>query len=301
MPAWWQTANDPLLYALIAQGLERNPEAACALAALQESDARAARHARQIGAKLGRLLQPHSSTNDPDERTQRAGKVAARRIALARQIALAYIEVRRLQQGTASQAAFHDQYADNAQIAEFRRQAGLVPAIDGALASSQADVAQGGLEFARTRLDDAIAALGVLVGEPPQPLAARLGSVGNVPDLQGDPMAGSAADDPMRAKLQQAALRETQLAQALEKSRRTVKDARIAYREGAATFATLYVAEAAALAMELTLTDARAAHAALIVDVWSPKDVGWARHGLEPGLPTKLATPAAATGVTPCD
>lgn len=300
-PAWWQTANDPLLAALITQGLERNPQSACALAALQDSDARAARHARQIGAKLGRLLQPRSSTSDSAQRAQRADQVAARRIAVAREIVLAYIEVRRLQQRVRSQTAFRDQYADNAQIAEFRRQAGLVPAIDGSLASSQTEIAQGGMDFASTRLDDAIAALGVLVGEAPLTLAPRLGVGGNLPELQGDPLADSAADDPMRGRLEHAALREKQLAQALEKSRHTVTDARIAYREGAATFATLYVAEAAALAMELALTDARAAHLALIVEVWSSNNADWARQGLEPRLPVAPDPTAPASGVTPCD
>ncbi|WP_404479583.1 RND transporter [Novosphingobium sp. BL-52-GroH] len=283
-PAWWREAGDPVLAALVQQGLDSSQEIACRVSSLRQYDREVAEDARRIGVRLGRLLGDKRVRPDPEAREQRMDRVAARRARLARQIALAYVEVRRLQQDIALRNALRDQYKDNAEVAQFRREAGLAPAIDGALARSQDETARGELGFAQGRLADAIAELARLLGDTAESLAGKLGTPGAIPDPPVDPLAIASPEDPRRAALADGVLREARLAQALEEARRTVRDARAAYRQGAAGFSTLYVAEAAATAVDLALVDARAARVTATLDLWSGQDAGWSREGLDPLL-----------------
>jgi outer membrane protein TolC len=301
-PAWWREAGDPVLATLIQQGIDYSPEVACRVAALRQYDRRTAEEARHIGARLGRLLGDKSARPDPQAREERVDRVATRRARLARQVALAYIEVRRLQQDTALRGALREQYKDNAEVAQFRREAGLASAIDGALARSQDETAQGELGFAQGRLQDAMAELARLVGDTPEALAAKLGAPGAIPDPPVDPLSVAPPEDPRRAALADDVLREARLAQALEEARRTVRDARGAYRQGVGSFSTLYVAEAAATAVDLALVDARAGRVTATLDLWAGQDAGWARDGLTPVVaPDPLAKDATITVTAACE
>ncbi|MEZ0132153.1 MULTISPECIES: RND transporter [Novosphingobium] len=301
-PAWWREAGDPVLATLIQQGLDTSPEVICRIASLRQYDYQTEHDAKRIGAKLGRLFGDKSVNADPQIRTEKVDRVSARRERLARQIALTYVEVRRLQKDVALRGNLRAQYKDNAEVAQFRREAGLVPAIDGSLARSQDETAQGELGFAQGRLDQAIAELARLVGDQPDALAAKLGTPGTLPDPAVDPLASAAPENPQRAVLADAVLREARLTQALEESRRSVRDARTAYREGAGAFSTLYVTEAAALAVELALADARAARVTATLDLWSGQDGSWAREGLAPVVaPDPSATGPTITVTAGCD
>lgn len=301
-PAWWKEAGDPVLSNLVEQGLDSNLELACRISALRRYDEEAEKDARRIGTRLGRLLGDKSVQPAPHGRDDRVERVVTRRARLARQIALAYVDVRRLQQDVAMRSDLRGQYKDNAEVAQFRREAGLAPAIDGSLARSQDEIAQGELGFAQGRLEDAMAELARLVGDKPEVLASRLGAPAPIPDPPVDPLSIAPPEDPRRAALADGVLREARLAQALEESRRTVKDARNAYRGGAGGFATLYVAEAAATAVDLALLDARAGRVTATLDLWSGQDQSWAHEGLAPVVAASpAATDEAITVTSGCD
>lgn len=299
---WWREAGDPVLATLIQQGLDTSPEITCRIASLRQYDHQVAQDAKHIGARLGRLFGDRSVRADPAVRDAKVERVSSRRERLAMQIARAYVDVRRLQQDVALRASLRDQYKDNAEVAQFRREAGLTSAIDGSLARSQDETARGELGFAQGRLDSAMADLARLVGDKPDALAARLGSPGAIPDPPVDPLTLAAPEDPRRAVLADTVLREARLAQSLAETRRTARDARTAYREGAGSFATLYVAEAAAVAVDLALIDARAGRVSATLDLWSGKDEGWAREGLAPVVaPDPSATGPTITVTAACD
>src|SRR3546814_20192222 len=76
---------------------------------------------------------------------------AEHRAQLAAEIAKAYIEVRRLQEVLALREALQSQYAGNAEIAAFRREAGLVSGIDAGLAGSLLTINATGLDTTRLR------------------------------------------------------------------------------------------------------------------------------------------------------
>lgn len=285
--AWWRKAGDPVLAALIEQGLAADREAACGLARLHARDRTAA--AKNFGATLKRLFSSKDAgSRDQATREAAVGHLAERRSRIAQDIALAYVELRRLQQIHTLRAAVLDQYKDNAQIAEFRRQAGLVSAIDGALAAAQDDTARAELGYVDGRLQDALAALAHAVGAEPAGVAAQVGITAPLPSALLDGLAAQTDNG-----------REARLDEALEAARRAAKDARSAYREGAGNFTTLYVAEAAALSVEQALADARAQRAAATIRQWSARDEGWARADI--ALPAAPDMPAASSEMADCD
>lgn len=289
---WWHQAGDPVLAGLIEQGMAANPELTCRIAVLHEQDREDAASAKTWGATLKRLFAKDAIAREQAERDTRVRRLADRRVQLAQRIALAYIEVRRLQQIHALRAGVLGQYSDNADIAEFRRQAGLVPAVDSALARSQDETARAELGYTDGRLNDAIAALAQLVGEEPGALVSRVGETGALPAALDD--AGAMTAD---------AEREKNLATALDAARRTAKDARTAYREGAGDFATLYVAEVAVLSLEQAQVDVRAERAAGTIRQWSAQSDDWARSDIERPVPPPAtsAPPAKDSHAGDCD
>lgn len=279
--AWWRETGDPVLATLVEQGLAANPEMTCSLAVFLRAETKAQADSRSFGRRLGQLLGTKPDPAVQAAHDARVLRIVGRRTSLAERIALAYVDLRRLQVRAALRGAVIEQYKDNAEIAEFRRQAGLVPAIDGALARSQDEVAHGELGLAEDRVNEAIMTLAQLVAQDPAVLAGQLAGHAALPEPGGDPLASLTGDDPRRAVLADAVLRETRLSQALDRARTTARDARNAYREGAGNFATLYVAEVAALSVEQALTDARAERIAATIRLWSTQQDGWARADLD--------------------
>jgi outer membrane protein TolC len=283
-PEWWRKAGDPVLTTLVRRGLDHSQQIACRVARLRHHDFQDAQKTKRIGAALGRLLgASQRASTDARARTheEQVQRVVVQRVRVARQIALAYVEVRRLQEEVALRRGWRDQYKDNAEVAVFRREAGLVSAIDGALARSQNQAAQGELDFAERRLNDAMSQLADLIGDAPDALAGKLGPPGTVTDYPVDTLATAGPEDPRRVALADDILREARLTQALKEARQTVRDARGAYRQGAGEFATLYAAEAAFTAMNLALVNARASRMMGTLDLLSGQDAAWARQGLE--------------------
>jgi outer membrane protein TolC len=309
-PEWWRKAGDPVLASIVTQGLDASEEITCRIDGLRHHDYQAAQETKRIGATLGRLLgadQKAKSDARALAHQDRVQRIVARRIRLARQIALSYVEVRRLQQEVALRKSLRSQHKDNAEVAQFRREAGLVSAIDGALARSQDQAAQGELDYAQGRLDEAISQLAGLVGETREALVGKLGTSGQMPDLPAGPaltdaheaaLAGATSTDPTLADNLK---REARLTQALDQARRTVRDARGAYRQGAGDYATLYVAEAAVTAVSLALVNARAARVTRTLESWSAQDTAWARSGLDPVVTAPPGPSGTITVVADCD
>lgn len=184
---WWKQASDPLLADLIARGIAADHDLAChaaRLAAQAEQDASAD---RRLTGKMRKLV-------GADQALSRAAALRADQYAYAQAraeraatVALAYVEVRRLQKVLVLRTERLDQFRDNAAIAEFRRQAGLVTAIDGGIGSSMAGVADADLAATRARFDRARTELARQVGMDDAALLAVLGETGDVPDLGRDP------------------------------------------------------------------------------------------------------------------
>jgi hypothetical protein len=297
---WWQQAGDPFLGVFVKQGLESNEEIACRVSGLRYHDILEARETRRFGARLGKLLGADQQAKvDARARTRedRVQRVVARRIRVSRQIALAYVEVRRLQQEIALRSGLRDQYKDNVEVAQFRREAGLVSAIDGALARSQDEAAQGELDYAQSRLNNAIDQLARLIGDTPEALARKLEAPGSTIDA----LAAAIPTDGPYAVLMDNVQREARLAKALDAARRTVRDAREAYRRGAGEYTTLYVAETAVTAVDLALRNAKASRVTAALELWSGQDAAWARNGLDPVANEAPARDATITVMADCD
>lgn len=294
---WWHGSDDPLLSRLIGRGLDALSDRDCDIAALRE---RAASKGT-LGARLKRLFEPAVVKRDKERRGALLSRAARRRAAAAERIALAYLEVRRLEDIRALRAGLLAQYADNAEIAEFRRQAGLVPAIDGAITATQDETARAELGRTEGRMRDALVLLAELTDEGPAVLAGQMVEASTRPY----PLAAAKAEDSSGTAAGQAPKpgHAVALTDALKVARRAVADARLAYREGAGSLATLYVAEAAALSVETALIDARADAAAEEIRQASARSRLWAAGDVERMAlaPEPVPAPEPAEDDSACD
>lgn len=330
---WWDAAHDALLSDLIEQGLHHDADLQCRGDALALRAQAAQNH--KIKARLARLVGPHDTPEDLDADIY---VMVRAREALAVRIALAYIDVRRWQERLALREAALAPLRDNGEIARFRREAGLVPALDGDMADVITGLDESSVAAAQGHLDDAIAALSRLTGITGETLKESLKAGARLPDL--DVTADEAPRDlshradvkalqlrlaahmahlkwtqdkldhqlaetsepapPEIAQWRTATTRAlaeiTQASEALDTARarlapiarsmalalRAQSDARLAYRAGTESFATLYVAEGAALAAQERQIDARAALAGTTVALWHAQGLGWNAAALTP-------------------
>ncbi len=242
---WWRAAGDPLLARLIDDGLGSDPRLRRKAAALARAETRARTWRYRVDAWFGTLVGVRPENLDD----------AALRLARARQrkaaaVALDYVTVRRLQAELNLRRAFQKQFGDDSRIAHWRREAGLVSAVDGGLAASLIGVNDDALGATAADLAAARAALARSTGVAGADLDRLLGDAGPIPDLPIG--AGAAAPQSQRT----AALRSVE-----RDAERTATDARDAYRLGTGDFATVYVAESAVLHVRQAAIAARAARA----------------------------------------
>ncbi|WP_231634614.1 MULTISPECIES: TolC family protein [Novosphingobium] len=353
-PLWWQTAGDPVLADLVERGLKANPSLVCDSLSLQARELQADAAARKLGSRIQRLFNASAKNADEAASQARAYRYADRRAHVAADIAVAYFEVRRLQEVFDLRAKMLAQFNDNAEIAGFRREAGLAPGLDTGLAGSLVSVTQSDLDASRERLEAAKRELARLTGMELEGLATALGDEGQVPDIaanvagttrlsvahradllalensliadmtrqkvtqedldavlsgdtetapadspaalavakyreaQRDAFAGMTRD---REAVAAAAARQAKLEKSGRSARMTAKDARLAYRSGTGDFSTVYVAEAAALAVEEARIRARADLATASIRLWTAQGRGWSE--------ADLAAPAPGVGVLP--
>lgn len=209
---WWRQSGDGLLDEMIAQALAAMPPV-CSPAP----------HGIRGGI---RSVLHHQSA---EKRHAQAAERAAQRLQKAEAVAQAYLRLRSWQERLAARHAMLAPWADNAEIAHFRREAGLVPALDEDMASVMVGLNSVDEDGARAGLERALGDLARLTGQDAASLRARLDKTSPMP--LGNGPAAKADADALLAKAEAAAA-----------------NARIAYRGGAAGYATLYVAEANALA-----------------------------------------------------
>lgn len=336
---WWKEAGDPLLAQLIEQGLAHDPALACQAHALARRNTIATAHS--IKARLNRMVAPRDGAA---MRLSDAYDLAQIRSRRAANIALAYIEARRWQARIALRAQALAPLRDNAEIARFRREAGLVAALDGDMADVMTRLETTNVDTARGALAEAIARLSTLTGALPEDLRVLLGPDGTPPmftatpggedvshradllaleirltaDLARHRITQDAIDAQLKAPdtatpaitrwikaqkqasaewheaaeaLTTATTRLAPLARTQALADRAAGDARLAYRNGAGSFATLYVAEAAALAGRERRVDTQAALAGATVALWSAQGQGWQPSDLKPAI-----NPTADTG-----
>ncbi|HZU65486.1 MAG TPA: TolC family protein, partial [Novosphingobium sp.] len=338
---WWQQAGDGPLAAVVGHALAANPALRCRAAGLAASQ----RHASQsLGARLARAFGARrlDTPRTPPPADEEA--YATARMATALSVGLAYVDLRLAQERLALREAAIAPLKDNREIARFRREAGLVSAVDADLAGTMVDLNEDALAGARAARDAALARLAALAGMSSADLAAAMGPVGpssHVPGWQAAPAprpftpapdaradiaalalrlgAGlaaahvapadiaaaraPAAHGKPSARQRQAAAALAQLRQAegaataelqaadaallgarqraavlagrLPGTARALADVRLGYRSGTETFATLYVAEGAALALAEAEAEARAGAARAALGWWQAQALGW--------------------------
>lgn len=235
---WWHQSGDALLDEMVAQALSALPPVCAAPERGIRGGIRAVLH-RQSAEK--RRAQEH------ERRVQRLQKAEA--------VARAYLRLRAWADRLAARHAMLAPWADNAEIARFRREAGLVPALDEDMAGVMVGLNATDEEAARAGLERALGDLARLTGQDGAALRARLDKTSAMPI--GNP----APQTPLLAQAEAA-----------------LTNARIAYRGGAAGFATLYVAEANALAAREAQIMANHTAALATIRQWSEKAMAEEAH-----------------------
>jgi outer membrane protein, multidrug efflux system len=214
---WWNQFGDPDLTRLEEAGLAANLDIAQALSRLRQvretlAQARSAAvptvsasggysRTQAIAAPAGSRLSGDSLTSAADAAYQvdlfggrsraieaaRADSEASRfdyaAVALTVQstIASTYLQVRLLQTNLANAQEARGNQADNLQIADWRRQAGLIGQLDVDLARTQLAQTTATIPQIESSLSQAIAGLGVLLGRDPGALRAELGPAHPIP------------------------------------------------------------------------------------------------------------------------
>jgi len=294
---WWDHSGDAALDHLVGDGAA---PLACARA-----QGNVLRRAVRIihGARAGRA-----------EAVAQSWERAGQRLERAQAIALAYARARawqtRLEQRLASPAMLKD----NAEIAHFRREAGLVPGLDEDMAGIMLGLNGAAVDAARVELAAAIADLARVSGQdqaalgqmleqtPAMGLAILPGAAADDlaarPDLralaarrgegerqtwairwaQGQAKARAQIDQ-ARADLANAQDRARQRADLADRADKALTNARLAYRNGAAGFATLFAAEAAGLATREERTEAQRGVTVATIRLWTAQGQGETPQG----------------------
>lgn len=233
---WWRQSGDALLDEMTAQALSAMPPVCMPMP-------------RGI---RGALYRRHAEKHHAQEQER-----AAQRLEKAEAVAQAYLRLRSWQERLAARHAMLAPWTDNAEIAHFRREAGLVPALDEDMAGVMLGLNSADEDSARAGLEHALSDLARLTGQDAASLRARLDKTSAMPIGNGPGPEANAL---------------------VAKAEAALANARIAYRGGAASFATLYVAEANALAAREA--QIMAAHAAALATIrqWSEKPMGEEAH-----------------------
>ena len=273
---WWRSAGDPLLTRLIEHGLDADTRLRDEAAALTRAEAHARtwhyRVATWFGAIVGR---------PPENFDAAALHLARARQRKAEAIALSYVEIRRLQAVLTLRQDFQAQFSDDARIAQWRREAGLVSAVDGGLAATLIGVNADALHATDASLATARATLARQTGVAAPELEQQLGAAATLPDPTIGTDVETTATAADRAALDSTAARATALHAVQHGAERTAADARTAYQLGSGDFATVYVAETALLQVRDATIAARAAHAVAAIRLRA--DAALAAIGRTPG------------------
>lgn len=232
---WWADSGDATLDAILARALPAGEAPVCPPA-------------------------PHGLGLFAGHHTRAVAREAVhaalvRRMERARTVALAYAQARRWQAMLALREAAPDGLRDDARIARFRREAGLAPGLDEDLAGAMIGLDGAGIDRARAGFETALAALTEASGLPVEDLRTRFATPSPWIDA-------AASTDAMITPMIK---RRDTLAGATD---RALAAAQLGYRNGLVDFATLFAAEAAALAAHEAQADARIARAETQIRQW---------------------------------
>lgn len=175
---WWRAFDDPVLTALVERGLAQTAEQTG-----DESEAATPREDAQNGAARPSLVALFGRNR---QRARAALATAAYRhaedlAARSSQIALAYVSVRAGQETVAGAGMSLASQRDNAEIAEWRRQAGLASTFDAELAETQTALTTAAIAELQAELAADVARLAGLVDLPPPVLLVELGPDAGIP------------------------------------------------------------------------------------------------------------------------
>lgn len=211
--AWWRRFDDARLTALIRDADQRNTDVRAALAAVRQAQALRAQAAAQLAPRLGAGASAQASRREgqggstrsvgtaldaawsPDlSGAGRSGVVAAEsdvdasratlaqtRVAVAAEVALAYLDLRSAQQRLAIAEANLAAQEETLQITRWRVQAGLVSSLDSDQAESAAAQTRAQLPALRTSIDQNAHALALLSGRAPAELLSELRAAAPLP------------------------------------------------------------------------------------------------------------------------
>lgn len=196
---WWRGAGDAVLNQLIERGLATDKPLACEAQSLHRDSGKARSRDKQLDRRIVRLFGAAGAQADSAELQARGYDYADHRAALAARIATTYLDVRRLQEIAQLRRKMQAQFKDNAEIARFRREAGLVDGLDVGLAGSLVAINGSSLDADRQAFEEKARELADLTGMDEATLLASLGEEGKVPDLAiaaAMPPAGKAAPQP---------------------------------------------------------------------------------------------------------
>ncbi len=291
---WWRDAGDPLLSRLVDHGLQTDPRLRRDAQSLEHARARSRQHGlRQWAARLLGYTPPDLGAS--------AQQLADARQRKAASIARAYVRVRRLQAALRLREDFQRHFRNDSDIAHWRREAGIVTGVDTGLAATLLGINASALAGTHTRLGIATDTLARRSGVPPQRLRRDVDDGAGPPQLVVPAASSAASRDAHtrpriareRAALAQATARAAALQQLETDAMRTVADARTAYHLGTGDFATLYVAETAALRVRLARVAARADAADAAIGLLSAEALAMKRASLPAPTPNRGATQPA--------
>lgn len=285
MPAWWSRAGDPMLARLVEHALASDARLR------QDAQALAAEQARSHEWQY-RVVQwvAHALHETPKPTDTLLLRLHESRLRKAERVARAYVRVRRLQSMLALRQRFQDQFHDDADLAGWRHEAGLVSGVDTGLAATLVGVNANALDATRARLAEATAALARRGGLS----ATRLGSMLD----DGARMPRFALPAPPTPCQDATSRPQPGLADVERDAERTARDARAAYQLGTADFATLYVAETAVLHAREARVVEQARQDLAAVDAWS--DDALRRLRGQAPRPAAVAPPAPGAARGAC-
>ncbi|MFD2579907.1 hypothetical protein ACFSTD_17815 [Novosphingobium colocasiae] len=178
---WWHSAGDAVLDQLIERGLATDKPLACEAQALHRDGGKARTRDKRLDRRIARLFGAAGAEADSADLQARAYDYADHRARLAARIAATYLDVRRLQEIATLRRKMQAQFKDNAEIARFRREAGLVDGLDVGLAGSLVAINGSSLDADRQTFEDKARELADLTGMDETTLLASLGEEGKVP------------------------------------------------------------------------------------------------------------------------
>jgi multidrug efflux system outer membrane protein len=216
---WWARFGDPVLVQLIAQAQLANTDVAGAEANLRQARALrsvaaaglwpqlslggSVQRGRQAGAgSTSSLFETgldasweadlfgatrHAVASSEAQAQASAATLAAVRVSVAAEVALAYLDLRGSQVRTAVARDNLAAQEQTLQIALWREQAGLASSVESAQARVAVEQIRAQLPVLESSAAQAIHAVSVLTGQPPAALDALLSPAGALPQLQPPP------------------------------------------------------------------------------------------------------------------